>query len=126
MMLLPGMAANEMLFEPQRRAFPGLIVPPWSDPDPREPLACYARRMAGAIKLSRPAIIGGVSFGGIVALEMANHLGLAECVLISSIRTFPVAYTHPDRIVPGGGHLLTLTHPVEVNNFLSRARAGLA
>jgi pimeloyl-ACP methyl ester carboxylesterase len=205
--LLPGMAADERLFEPQRRSFPGLIVPPWLEPEPCEPLASYARRMAARLDASRPIVIGGVSFGGIVALEMAEPLGLAECVLISSIRapaempwrlrvlrslatfgpdrlgvmagwaarwlapsmpramarrlgrlaapqsaflrwacwaalhwqptpgarrtrvrqihgsadrTFPIRYTHPDRIVTGGGHLLTLTHPAEVNEFLER------
>ena len=46
LVLLPGMTADARLFEPQQRVFPGLIVPPWIDPEPREPLACYARRMA--------------------------------------------------------------------------------
>jgi pimeloyl-ACP methyl ester carboxylesterase len=205
LVLLPGMAADERLFGPQKRAFHGLIVPPWIDPEPREPLAAYARRMATSIKPYKPSLVGGVSFGGIVALEMANHLGLTECVLISSIRspgempwrlralrplasigperlglmagwtarclarsmpratarrlgrlavpksaflrwacwavlqwrpspaarrvrvrqihgsadrTFPIGYTHPDQIVKGGGHLLTLTHPTEINEFL--------
>src|SRR5262245_42237746 len=30
-LLLPGMAADERLFEPQRRCFPGLRVPRWID-----------------------------------------------------------------------------------------------
>ena len=37
--MLPGMAADERLFEPQRREFPGLIVPPWIEPEPYESLA---------------------------------------------------------------------------------------
>jgi pimeloyl-ACP methyl ester carboxylesterase len=205
--LLPGMAADERMFEPQRRAFPNLIVPPWIEPEPREPLSSYARRMAARLNSSGLLLIGGVSFGGIVALEMADHLGLAKCVLISSIRspaempwrlrvlrplatvgpdrlgvtagwaarwlapsmpratarrlgrlaapqsaflcwacwaalhweptptarrtrvrqihgsvdrTFPIRYTHPDQIIIGGGHLLTLTHPAEVNEYLAR------
>jgi pimeloyl-ACP methyl ester carboxylesterase len=212
MVLLPGMAADERLFEPQRRAFPGLIVPSWIAPARRESLPSYARRMAFAIRFANPSFIGGVSFGGIVALEMASHLGLAECVMISSIRspaempwrlrvlrplasigperlgstagwaarwlppfmprvtarrlgrlaapqsaflrwacwavlrwqptpaarqvrvvqihgsadrTFPLWYTHPDEIVAGGGHLLTLTHPLEVNRFLTGVWSGL-
>jgi pimeloyl-ACP methyl ester carboxylesterase len=32
--------------------------------------------------------------------------------------TLPVRYTRPDVVVPGGGHLLPLTHPTEVNEFL--------
>jgi pimeloyl-ACP methyl ester carboxylesterase len=206
--LLPGMAADERMFEPQRRAFPNLIVPPWIEPEPCEPLSSYARRMAARLNSPGLLLIGGVSFGGIVALEMADYVGLADCVLISSIRspaempwrlrvlrplasvgpdrlgltagwatrwlapsmpratvrrlgrlaapqsaflrwacwavldwqptpsarrtrvrkihgsadrTFPIRYTHPDQIVTGGGHLLTLTHPAEVNEFLACA-----
>jgi pimeloyl-ACP methyl ester carboxylesterase len=209
--MLPGMAADERLFEPQRQAFPSLIVPPWIEPEPDEPLVSYARRMASQIEPAGLVLIGGVSFGGMVALEMADHLGLSECVLISSIRspeelpwrlrtlrpiarigpvrlgatagwaarwlapsmpratarrlgrlaapqsaflrwacwavlrwqptlealrvrvhqihgsadrTFPLRYTHPGQIVVGGGHLLTLTHPTEVNEFLASTRAS--
>ena len=87
MIMLPGMAADERLFEPQRRVFPGLVVPPWIEPEPREPLDCYARRMASQIDPRGLVLIGGVSFGGMVALEMAYHLGLTQCVMISSIRS---------------------------------------
>ena len=208
LVMLPGMAADARLFEPQHRVFPGMIVPPWIDPEPREPLASYARRMASELKPSSPILIGGVSFGGIVALEMAGYLGLRECALISSIRspgelpwrlrvlrplasigpdrlgtmagwsahwlapvmsratarrlgrlavpqsaflrwacwavlrwqpspearrvrvrqihgsadrTFPLRYTHADQIILGGGHLLTLTHANQINEFVSRA-----
>jgi pimeloyl-ACP methyl ester carboxylesterase len=212
LIMLPGMAADERLFDPQRQAFPGLIVPPWIEPEPREPLDCYARRMASQIDPSELALIGGVSFGGVVALEMTHHLGLKECVLISSVRspaempwrlrslrsvarigptrlgstagwaarwlapsmpratarrlgrlaspqsaflrwacwavlrwqptrealrvrvhqihgsadrTFPLWYTHSDRIVRGGGHLLTLTHSLDVNEFIASALAKI-
>jgi pimeloyl-ACP methyl ester carboxylesterase len=36
---------------------------------------------------------------------------------------FPLRYVEPDEVVQGGGHLLPLTHPYEVNNFLRRAIA---
>ncbi len=114
LVLLPGMAADLRLFEPQRRVFRSMIVASWIDPEPREPLACYARRMACRVEASRPSLIGGVSFGGIVALEMANHLGLTECVLISSVRSpaempwrlrflRPIASIGPERLgsMPG-------------------------
>jgi pimeloyl-ACP methyl ester carboxylesterase len=38
-------------------------------------------------------------------------------------RTLPVRYTRPDVVVPGGGHLLPLTHASAVNSFL---RQGMA
>ena len=208
LILLSGMAADGSLFTPQREAFPHLIAPAWIDALPQESLRAYAARLAGTLDPGRPCIVGGASFGGIVALEMATHLQATACVLISSVRsplempwwyrlfrpaalmspsrlgwaaghaaeisspslprstvrrlqhlsrpraeflrwatwavlrwqpspgvqnvrvlqihgnadrTFPIRFTRPDVVVAGGGHLLTLTHPKIVNEFLHRA-----
>jgi pimeloyl-ACP methyl ester carboxylesterase len=32
----------------------------------------------------------------------------------------PLRLTHPDLIIPGGGHLISMTHPREVNAFLKQ------
>lgn len=34
--------------------------------------------------------------------------------------TLPLQYTDPDEIIAGGGHVLSLTHPKEVNNYLNK------
>jgi len=206
--LLSGMAADGSLFAPQREEFPQLVAPSWIDPLPQESLRHYAGRLARFLDPGCPCIVGGASFGGIVALEMASQLRAEACVLISSVRspaefpwwyrllrpasrlnpatlgsvagrvaelsasslprgaarrlrrlsepnaaflrwaswavlgwqpspgvrnvrvlqihgdadrTFPVRFTRPDVVVAGGGHLLTLTHPKIVNQFLQRA-----
>jgi pimeloyl-ACP methyl ester carboxylesterase len=36
-----------------------------------------------------------------------------------SDRVIPLRRVQPDRVVPGAGHLLTLTHPEAVNAFLA-------
>ena len=74
LVLLPGMGADERMFEEQRAAFPGLIVPPWLPARKRESLRDYAARMAETIRVERPFYLGGVSMGGMVALEMARYL----------------------------------------------------
>jgi pimeloyl-ACP methyl ester carboxylesterase len=88
LVLLPGLGADGRLFEPQRRAFPDLLVPPWLPPGPREPLADYAVRMAEVIRplCPGPFVIGGVSFGGIAAYEIARHLSPDAVVLVASCR----------------------------------------
>jgi pimeloyl-ACP methyl ester carboxylesterase len=86
-LLLPGMAADERLFEPQRACFPDLRVPAWIEPRREEPLRVYAARLARVVDPGCPCIVGGASFGGIVALEMAPHLQALACVLIGSIRS---------------------------------------
>ncbi len=86
-LLLPGMAADERLFESQRAQFGNLRVPAWIDPLPNESLRAYAIRLAQAVNPGCPCIVGGASFGGIVALEMAAHLQAVACVLIGSVRS---------------------------------------
>ena len=85
--LLSGMAADDRLFRLQRDALPGLITPAWIEPCARESLVAYARRMARCVDPGGPCFVGGVSFGGMVALEMAVHLRTEACFLIASIRS---------------------------------------
>jgi pimeloyl-ACP methyl ester carboxylesterase len=85
--LLSGMAADERLFEAQRSLFPQLRVPRWIEPQPSEPLPAYAKRLAQQVHPGSSCLVGGVSFGGMVALEMATHLPARGCLLISSVRS---------------------------------------
>ena len=88
LILLPGMAADARLFGSQFVHFPNLRVPAWIDPLVGESLRAYAVRFARAIDPGSPCVLGGASFGGIVALEAAAHLRHAlACVLIGSIRS---------------------------------------
>jgi len=86
-LLLSGMAADERLFAPQLAAFPALCVPGWIEPLPAESLRAYAARMARLIDPGCPCIVGGASFGGMVALEMAPFLHADACLLIGSVRS---------------------------------------
>ena len=92
--LLPGIAADAELLEPQARALgPELVVPPWIDPAAKsETLAAYAGRFAETLGLpagGEPYAVGGVSFGGMLALELARVLEPAPAlvVLVSSARS---------------------------------------
>jgi pimeloyl-ACP methyl ester carboxylesterase len=107
--LLPGMGADERLFRHQRVAFPSLITPTWIKPGGQEPLSDYARRLARHVDPGEPCFVGGTSFGGIVALEMAVSLRVEACFLIASVRTSrelpwhyralrPLAQLGPDRL----------------------------
>jgi pimeloyl-ACP methyl ester carboxylesterase len=88
LILLPGLGADHRLLEPQRREFPDLIVPPWFPPRKNQSLADYAAQMAevvGPLRAKR-LVLGGVSFGGMLAYEMARHLKPDAVVLIASCR----------------------------------------
>jgi pimeloyl-ACP methyl ester carboxylesterase len=85
--VLSGMAADERLFAAQLAAFPNLRVQPWIPPLPHESLRGYAKRLAAVVDPGRPCLVGGASFGGVVALEMAQHLDALACILIGSVRS---------------------------------------
>ena len=87
LVLLPGLGADERLFEPQRAVFSEVLVPPWIVPKRKETLPDYAARLAETIVPTRPMILGGSSFGGMVAWEMARYLRPEAVVLIGSCRS---------------------------------------
>src|SRR5262249_41007085 len=87
LILFPGVAADARLFEPQLAEFPTLRVPSWIDPVRGESLRAYAARFGRVIDPGVPCIVGGASFGGVVAQEMAGHLRAVACVLIGSIHS---------------------------------------
>ena len=86
LILLPGLGGDARLFGRQRADFPEMIVPDWIEPEPNETLEHYAERFSKVIDPGQPCFFGGVSFGGVVALEIASHLSCKECFLIGSIR----------------------------------------
>src|SRR5690242_19820384 len=81
------MAADERLFEAQAASFPDLRVQPWVPPLPGESLRAYAARLAPLVDPVQPCIVGGASFGGVVALELAAHVPALACILIGSVRS---------------------------------------
>jgi len=207
--LFPGLGADARLFREQQARFPSLTVVSWIQPRGSESLADYAARLASDVSGLHPSYIGGSSFGGMVALEVARLLRPRGVFLLGSCRSprsirgvlrfgtriasvlpesllrrgdlfatpvarvmgsrsreiatlvaemyrsvsprlirwgagairnwpgledpgVPVHHIHgqsdrviplrgvrPDRVVPGAGHLLTLTHPEAVNAFLA-------
>ena len=209
LILFSGMGADASVFLPQALAFPNLTVPDWLPPLDDDDLTSYCSRMADSFSLTQPCIVGGASFGGIVALEMTRHLDALACILIGSVRgphqlpkrirmlrpftpalditpltllqksaassaiaarnagakhlagvarqfsgadadvlrwsarqiiswdstyddvdvrhihgdrdnVFPVSCVEPDEIVSGGGHVISMTHGPQVNEFLRK------
>lgn len=86
LILFSGMGADASVFLPQTLAFPNSIVPTWLIPDAVDDLSSYCARLAASLKPNGPCIVGGASFGGIVALEMTRHLDALACILIGSVR----------------------------------------
>lgn len=211
LILFSGLAADANVFVPQKIAFPQLVVPKWPTPKHDDTLDSYCDRLADDLRPQGNAIIGGASFGGIVALHVAQRLNPLAVLLIGSVRSpaelsrvarfarplkpltglipvrflqlccvpvasrfarrlvphlcglarqfrgcdptvfkwslarlldwssiptvecpvfhihgdhdsvLPMRYTEPTAVVSGGGHVISLTHPTDVNDFIRSA-----
>lgn len=78
LILLPGLGSTPAVFDYQRKAFGDRLETPAFIPHEHgESVAGYAQRWAKKLSKpndDRPLFIGGVSFGGMLAQEMAMHL----------------------------------------------------
>jgi pimeloyl-ACP methyl ester carboxylesterase len=78
------------------RAFDKLIFPPgynlisldWISPQPDEALVDYALRLSSGIDSTTPFYLIGLSFGGMLAIEIAKQLNPIHTFLISSAATY--------------------------------------
>lgn len=83
---IPGLAAD-------KRVFRHIHLPEgceahyleWIPPQGQETLPSYAARMAGQIDTRQPFALVGLSFGGMLAVEMAKKFHPEKLILIASI-----------------------------------------
>ncbi|WP_300602268.1 alpha/beta hydrolase [Niabella sp.] len=82
---IPGFGVDERIYGNLAIDQARLCFLNWLDPDPRESFNAYAQRMAAGIE-DEAATIVGISFGGMVALEIAGFRNVKQVILISSIK----------------------------------------
>lgn len=58
----------------------------WMIPEPEETLEKYTRKMMAGIDTSRPFILVGYSFGGVIVQEMNKYLNPIKTIIISSFK----------------------------------------
>lgn len=85
-LLLTGMTPDVRIFDRLTPLLPAASVVPWIDALPHESISDYAVRLADSIAIREDVIVCGVSFGGIIARELAMRLNAKACVLVSSVR----------------------------------------
>lgn len=84
---ISGLGADERIFS--RLTFPGykVIFLPWIQPNPSETLPSYALRMAQQIPENEPFILAGISFGGMLATEIAKVRKTKQLILFSTAKS---------------------------------------
>ncbi|HTN16794.1 MAG TPA: alpha/beta hydrolase [Chitinophagaceae bacterium] len=81
-----GLGADERVF--QLLEFPGYAVTfvQWIPPQTKETIQQYAARLLAQISSPKPILIG-LSFGGLMAVEVAKQLDIEKVILIASVKT---------------------------------------
>ena len=85
---ISGLGADQRLFARQISNGISLNILAWKAPLQNESIASYAQRMAAEIPdCPEGIILGGVSFGGMMAIEMSNFIKVKKVIIISSVKT---------------------------------------
>lgn len=136
------MGANERAFE--RLKLPGhwkIAHLQWFDPLPKERIDQYAARMVQRIDTAEPFVLIGLSFGGIMAIEMARLVSPQKLVLLSSVATAaelpPFLRAHAlssvakmlplsllNKVYPGMHRFTGLTDPADLQLFADQIHAA--
>lgn len=86
LIFLPGLNGDTRIFRRLLLHFPSATTLDWIAPHRRESISSYATRLADSLGELDGAIFVGVSFGGIIAQELAVRFGVKACVIVSSVR----------------------------------------
>ncbi|MEM7591263.1 MAG: alpha/beta hydrolase [Cyanobacteria bacterium P01_A01_bin.83] len=83
--LVSGLGADQRVF--QKLKFSGYqpVHIEWIEPEAGESITEYTKRLVTQIKSEKPIIIG-LSFGGIIAVEIAKQIQTEKVILISSTK----------------------------------------
>ena len=119
---ISGLGADERAFSNLRIEGYQLKVIQWLVPNRKETLYRYAKRMRAEIDTENP-ILMGLSFGGMMCIEIAKQIPVKKIIIISSIKSSlelptwmkTVAWLKLNKILPVGSS--KLTEPIQ-NRFL--------
>ena len=82
---ISGLGADEQIFSNLQLPGYELVCLQWLQPERQESFADYAKRMYAQMKDTSPIILG-VSFGGMLGIEIAKQFPVKKLVLISSVK----------------------------------------
>jgi len=84
--LFSGLGADKRVYEYLDLSAYKVNHVDWIDPLPNESIEQYAERLSGKIGKNNPVLVG-VSFGGMVAIEIAKRMPVEKIILISSAKS---------------------------------------
>ena len=84
---ISGFGADERVFSKLHFKELEFHFLPWLTPIKNEKIEGYAKRMSESITHAEPVLLG-LSFGGIMSIEIAKQISTSKIILISSIKSF--------------------------------------
>ena len=85
--LIPGLGADKRLYSGLRLSRFDIRVIEWIEPTPDESFSDYLRRLIAPVEFPAHFYLGGVSLGGIAAVELERILNPRKMLLISTVLT---------------------------------------
>jgi pimeloyl-ACP methyl ester carboxylesterase len=86
--LIPGVGANDKVFKNLDLKGYDIVHVKWPRHKKGESIQTYVKKLLPQIKKDTEPILIGMSFGGIVAIELAKLINPAKTIIISSIKTY--------------------------------------
>ena len=84
---LSGLGSDERVFSKLQFGENKVSFLHWKIPEKNESIGHYAERMAADIKDENPVLVG-LSFGGMMSIEMAKIVPVEKVILVSSIKNY--------------------------------------
>lgn len=121
---ISGLGADERIFKKLRLNNAELHFMQWIEPEKNESIGAYALRFKEQIHHEAP-ILMGVSFGGMMAMEIGRIISAKTVILISSIRSYHqlplwmkgLGVAGADRLLPqhnfGSNRFMKMIRPIE-------------
>ena len=116
--IISGLGADERVFQKMDFSDFSPHFLDWIPPRRKERIAEYALRMAGCIDSPNPIIIG-LSFGGMMAIEIAKQIHIEKLILISSAKSNHEIPFYYRWIGKSGLHKFIPVTLLKKSNFLS-------
>ncbi len=88
---LPGLGTDQRVFQRLEVDAASITFLPFKKPKTKETIQSYAKRMAENIKQNENVILVGLSFGGILAQEIASTRNIDKVILVSAVK-------HPEEL----------------------------
>ncbi|MFN9999348.1 MAG: hypothetical protein ACK52X_06985, partial [bacterium] len=122
--IFSGLGADERVF--QRLDFSGFSATfiKWIVPKEKETIENYATRLLDQITTTNPTLIG-LSFGGLIAVEVAKQIDTEKVILIASAKTrneIPFYYRFAGQL---GLHKLLPSRLLKSSNFITNWFFGI-